>query len=307
MDDRLRRLEQLALATPGDEVPRTRLRGELARLADVNDRLRWNAAGEAAQERVLAVLANLLSDAFTLEGRAVYRAGDATHRTATFRHRASGIAFQLVPGGTLRLGDDAASREDERPGRAVRLGAFLLGRFPLLQREWGRFPGNDERTWRGEELPIEGVSWIDAQAWLKRVGDGLRLPSEAEWEYACRAGTETAYFWGDAMDPSYCWFGGTHSWETHPPREHLDKPNAFGLIDMAGNVAEWCQDDYVAGYANASPLGAPRKRRFSLNRVLRGGDGFNSASYCRSGRRSMSRPGDRGAGIGFRVARSLPL
>jgi formylglycine-generating enzyme required for sulfatase activity len=180
---------------------------------------------------------------------------------------------------------------------------LLVGRFPVLQAEWDRLGGEDDRAWRGPDLPIERVTWTAARAWLERAGGGLRLPSEAEWEYACRAGTQTEYFWGDAMDPAYCWFGGGAGWSTHAPAEHAGRANAFGLVDTSGNVFEWCEDAY-APYAAEDRDAAPR-RRGSL-RVMRGGDAFSKAGFCRSAYRGYAREGDSGL-IGFRVARSLPF
>ncbi len=307
MDGGLRRLEQQALADPGDFALRERLRAQLYRFADLSDRERWNQADPQAQDVVLAAVARALGPRFEPVEAASYASGGLGHRVGAVRHRTTGAVLHVLPGGTFLMGSELGLSEATTPRRSVRVPPLLLGRFPLLQREWDRGRGEDERTWRGADLPIEGVSWRDAKAWLAGVGDGLRLPSEAEWEYACRAGSVTEYFWGQEMDPRYCWFGDTRTWRTHPPREHLGFPNAFGLVDMVGNVAEWCEDGYVLGYKGAPSDGSPRTTRWSDQKVVRGGDGFNPAGHCRSAYRSMSRSTDRGAGIGLRLARSLPL
>lgn len=307
MDDRLRRLQQQVLSSPGDPDARARLRAELSRLADLAEHRAWAEADRPAQDVVIAAVDTLLGAAYTHAGTRVFTAGGQTHRVATFVHGATGTALQLIPGGTFVMGSER--RDHERPPHEVRVAPILIGRFPLLQAEWDRLPGSDERTFREPDLPIEGVSWQEAQAWLERAGDGLRFPSEAEWEFCCRAGTTSEFFWGDAMEPDHCWFGEqTHLGpRTRPPQAHAEKANAFGLVDMAGNVAEWCADVYVATYRGAPVDGAPRRTRFGRTRVVRGGDSFNAASHCRSAHRGVSRATDRGAGIGLRVTRSVPL
>lgn len=311
MDEALRRLEQQALADPGDGALRERLRAHLRRIADLSDRERWGAAEPEAQDVVLGAVARLLGPRFVAAGAALYEAGGVRHRIGAVRHAPTEAVLHVIPGGRFVMGSTYGPlNEATTPLREVALRPFLLGRFPLLQGEWDRIGGEDERTWRGSALPIEGVSWHEARAWLARAGDGLRLPSEAEWEYACRAGTTTEFFWGQEMDPRYCWFGDTHTWRSHAPAEHAAYANAFGLVDCSGNVAEWCEDDFVRGYAGAPGDGTPRRaaRRWGEpDKVVRGGDGFNSATTCRSGARSSSRPKDRGAGIGLRLARDLPL
>jgi formylglycine-generating enzyme required for sulfatase activity len=311
MDRRLRELQQRYQADPGDAGLARRLTGALGRLADLTERTRWAEAPDRAQDLVLAVVADLLGPEYSLRGAKLHAAGGASHRIGAFLHRGSGVLLHLIPGGAFRMGSERDT-ELELPVRRVVVPPLLVGRYPVLQHEWDRVGGVDERTWEGSSLPIEGVSWHDAQDWLRRAGGGLRLPSEAEWEYACRAGTATHYFWGDAMRPDHCWFGQEGRWTSHPPEAHDGAANAFGLVDVSGNLAEWCEDAYVSNYRGAPKDGSPRRRGWSARlfgdlRVVRGGDAFNRASHCRSARRSMTPAGDRGAGIGLRVARSAPL
>lgn len=291
------------LALPSDGAARARLRAELFRLAPLDDREAWNRADPFAQDLVIAAIGRLLAPRFEPAGAAVFEAGGEHHRVGRFRHRATGALLHLVPGGTCLVGS-LRGAQNERPRHVVRVPPFLVGRYPVLQAEWDRIGGDDARSWEGPDLPIEQVSWNDVQAWLRRAG-GLRLPTEAEWEYACRAGTQTEYFWGDEMDPAWCWFGEGAEWTTHPPAEHDDRANAFGLVDVSGNVFEWCEDGY-APY-DAAPRDASPRRHGGASRVIRGGDGFNRATSCRSAFRSYARATDRGGGIGFRVAASLPI
>lgn len=305
MDDRLRRLLQGARA--GSSEDRLRLAAELGRLASLEDRVGWAQADPGAQDLVLEVVGRLLEPEWEPAGAGTWAAGGARHRIGAFRHRASGAVLHLIPGGTTRIGP-AASIEGQRLTREVRLRPFLLGRYPLLQAEWDRLGGEDQRSFVGPHLPIEGVSWRAAQAWLRRAGGGLRLPSEAEWEHAARAGTSGAYYWGEVMNPELCWFGQGAAWRTHPPREHLDCGNAFGLVDVLGNVAEWCQDAFLPWRQDLPADGRPAEPPLlGAARVLRGGDGFATATQCTCAARNGARETDWGAGIGLRVARSSPL
>ena len=256
---------------------------------------------------MLAAVGRLLEPELRFTGAARFEAGGAAHRIGAFEHVATGMVLHLVPGGTTRLGPATGPAPDRvEAAREARLGAFLIGRFPVLQAEWDRLGGGpDRRSFDGPDLPIEGITWREAQAWLARAR--LRLPSEAEWEHACRAGTTARYYWGEAMDAAWCWFGEGQAWRTHAPREHLPRANAFGLVDTLGNVAEWCQDAFLPYRADAPGDGRAIEpaRRGGL-RVLRGGDGFQSARQCTAAARNGALEGDWGGGIGLRAARSLP-
>ncbi|MBL4849980.1 MAG: SUMF1/EgtB/PvdO family nonheme iron enzyme, partial [Planctomycetes bacterium] len=210
---------------------------------------------------MIATLARQFTPHFRHLETLSYAAGGASHRIASFVHLRTGAALQLLPGGRYERGGlKAPRRAREQPHHEVLLRPLLLGRLPLLQAEWDRVPGRDRRSWRRPELPIEGVSWEDARRWLSACGGGLRLPSEAEWEFACRAGTTSAYFWGDEASSTYAWFGsGGAEWGTQPPHLHAGVPNAFGLVDVAGNLAEWCEDHYVGSYHGAPRDGSPRR------------------------------------------------
>ena len=160
--------------------------------------------------------------------------------------------------------------------------------------------GSNPSRFKGDDLPVETVSWDDCQAFIKKVnaalGCGARLPTEAEWEYACRAGTTTAYFWGNALngDRANCCYGNA---ETTPVGKYGANP--WGLCDMHGNVWEWCADWY-GDYPTrgvVDPLG-PASGDI---RVLRGGCWIYGARYCRSANRRRCDPGDRNFNFGFRL------
>ena len=310
MDARLRALEIAVHRDPGDEEARAALRAGLRRLADLSEVERWEQAAPEAQDFVVITITRLLGPSFEHVKTRSHKAGGRGHRVARLRHRPSGVELQLIPGGLFWMGSDpggGAVRINEQPRHEVLIPPLLLGRYPLLQEQWDRIGGDDARTWSKPDLPIEGVSWDAARAWLEAAGDGLRLPSESEWEYACRARTETPFFWGARADERYCHFGAAPDhWRTHPPSEHDAFSNAFGLVDMAGNVGEWCEDHYKGSYRGAPCDGSPRAERRGDLRVVRGGDSYNPLSHCRSAARNLSARAARGAGIGFRVARDVP-
>lgn len=268
----------------------------------------WNSAPPLDQDRAIKIIDRFLGPAYQWMGTDTYRCGHQSHRIATFCHEASSAELNLLPGGSYLMGADGAN-PDERPVHEVRVRPFLLGRAPLTQDCWDMIGGVDERHWSELELPINGISWHDAQSWLRRAGDQLRLPSEAEWEYACRAGSTSAYFWGEDMDPSFCWYGGNafNGFQPHPPWEHEDKPNAFGLIDIVGNVFEWCEDEwfenYLQGPVDERPMISSKPRG---HRVIRGGAWNDHCDHCCSAFRFHAQPSDNHSDYGIRIARSIP-
>jgi formylglycine-generating enzyme required for sulfatase activity len=156
--------------------------------------------------------------------------------------------------------------------------------------------------------PVEQVSWNDCQEFITRMNDlypsyKYRLPSEAEWEYACRAGTTTKYYWGDAMNDDYCWYSDNSNSTTHPVGQKL--PNAWGLYDMSGNVWELCEDFYHDSYSGAPTDGSAWVFSPGSVRVFRGGGWIIIAGCCRSARRNGYRPDNGSYALGFRLARSV--
>lgn len=172
--------------------------------------------------------------------------------------------------------------------------------------------GTTPSHFKGDNLPVERVSWNDCQAFIQKLnrmalGVGIfRLPTEAEWEYACRAGTTTQFYWGD--DPNYSQIGDyAWYWDNSGIRTHevgLKLPNAWGLYDMSGNVWEWCQDWWSSLYPSGDQVD-PTGEESGSYRVLRGGDwGYYSPWNCRSAYRGRYDPGSRGDDGGFRLART---
>jgi len=207
----------------------------------------------------------------------------------------------------MRFIEPGIFRMGEAPGHTVELTqGFWLGETTCTQELWREVMGENPSRFRGENLPVENVSWNDCQRFLETLNDrkpGLNplLPTEAEWEYACRARSIGAYCFGedDRRLSEYAWFGDSKGGETHPVGSKT--PNDWGLYDMHGNVWEWCRDWYGA-YPDV-PMVDPVGPDSGSNRVLRGGAWFNGAGYCRSAYRFCPTPGYRYGRDGFRLAR----
>ena len=226
-----------------------------------------------------------------------------------------GVELEMVriPAGTFLMGsnlDPGYSREDEAPIRTVTIGEdFFLGRYEITQNQWyavmGRFPSTQEPS--GLDYPVVNVSWNDAQAFvtqLNTLGIGtFRLPTEAEWEYACRAGSTTRWCFGDDVTllADYAWCNTPSG--PKPVGQKL--PNAFGLYDMHGNVYEWVQDWYHEDYTGAPADGSAWEDPVGATRVLRGGAYYATVSGCRSACRYDRTPDDRNSSRGLRVVRIL--
>ncbi len=222
-----------------------------------------------------------------------------------------------IPGGVFQMGsqDGEEGRFDwEGPLHQVKVQEFYLGRFPVTNQEYGLFLKANpkvkepeywaDRQYNQPRQPVVGVSWKDAIRYAKWVG--TRLPSEAEWEYACRAGSQTRYYNGETENDlgRVGWYVGNSEDKLHPVGEK--EPNAFGLYDMHGNVFEWVEDDDHDNYEGAPNDGKawidnPR----GSNRVIRGGGWYNGARNCRSAFRSYGEPDVRYVLVGFRLARSV--
>lgn len=226
---------------------------------------------------------------------------DETHTMKIYQHHRTGLEFVLIPGGSFMMGSEESSIE--KPVHSVSIEPFLLCRTECTQEAWDRIGGYDERRWKEARRPIESVSWHDCTAWCKNAG--LRLPTEAEWEYACRANTSTRYCFGDSSTrlsyyANYARCGASKSIDSG-----LKRTNAWGLHDMYGNVWEWCQDEYYGNYKGAPTDGSAWEIGVYPCRVNRGGSCYMSAWFCRSTTRDWNSPDLRCRDLGFRPACSL--
>jgi formylglycine-generating enzyme required for sulfatase activity len=227
-----------------------------------------------------------------------------------------GISFVLIPAGTFPRGSYHAY-DDEKPVHTVCLSRpFYLGMYPVTQRQWEAVMGSNPSRFQGSERPVEQVSWDKVQEFIRSLntheGRALyRLPTEAEWEYAARAGATGSYCFGDDVTQlaQYAWYADNAGGTTHPVGQL--QPNAWGLYDMHGNVWEWVQDWYdsqeytrraATGIAVVDPVGPAA----GSGRVFRGGSWGNIARDCRSAGRGGYAPGYRRRSLGFRLLREVP-
>ena len=214
-----------------------------------------------------------------------------------------GMTFRLIPAGSFIMGSNDGE-DDEKPIRKVTITKpFYMGVHEVTQEQYEKVTRVNPSRFRGPQRAVENVSWHDAQEFCLRLAVreksvSYRLPTEAEWEYACRAGGQSRYHWGDKFDPRYLRYDGNSRRTTHNVGSVL--PNSWGLYDMTGNVWEWCRDWYKNSYEGAGNKdpGGPGKGRY---RVVRGGSWVNGPELSRSANRRATRPNYRHAVIGFRV------
>jgi formylglycine-generating enzyme required for sulfatase activity len=214
------------------------------------------------------------------------------------------IEMVAIPGGTLRIISDAPGKGE----RTVTIRSFQMGKYEVTQGQWRSVMGaNPAHFQAGDNYPMESVSWDDCQAFIVKLnemtGRHYRLPTEAEWEYACRAGTTGERYGSPA---AIAWYERNSGSRTHPVGEK--QPNAFGLYDMLGNVWEWCQDRYSAHPVLDGPSrpGAGRENSaapgWDSMRVFRGCSWGDDASYLRASLRGSFDPAQRGNYLGLRLA-----
>jgi formylglycine-generating enzyme required for sulfatase activity len=223
-----------------------------------------------------------------------------------------GIEFVLIQASTFQMGSNYRDTfNDKKPAHQMRISRpFYLGKYEVTQDQWQAIMGDNPSQFKGyPTLPVDSVSWEDVQEFIRRInarkdGAQYRLPTEAEWEYAARAGTTTDYSFGDDARQlgEYAWYQENAERKTHPVGRK--QPNPWGLYDMYGNVWEWVQDWYGPYTAGAAvDLAGPSS---GSDRVLRGGGWLSGARLCRSAVRDRHAPGNRGALLGVRLLRTVP-
>jgi formylglycine-generating enzyme required for sulfatase activity/tRNA A-37 threonylcarbamoyl transferase component Bud32 len=316
-------LPHLAAQKAGPSQPTSRMRARLSRLGP---RIWWAAAG-------------LLLLGFRVAGGVVLRFKTSSRMIEVLNlpKHADKMTLKLIPAGTFQMGSPAGQGHGfEHPQHEVRITRpFYLGVFEVTQGQYQAVMGQTPSYFKGSaDLPVENVSWLDTVKFCNTLsereglrpfykidgvsvsvpdwsGMGFRLPTEAEWEYACRAGSTTRYSFGDdeARLSDFAWFSGNSGGKTHPVGQK--RPNAFGLYDTHGNVWEWCWDWYATDFYKQSPTDDPRGPRSAAYRVFRGGSWNNEPWDPRSalrpwngpGNQPWNGPGERDIYLGFRVAR----
>jgi formylglycine-generating enzyme required for sulfatase activity len=226
-----------------------------------------------------------------------------------------GYELVFIPGGVFMMGSpetEAGHDDDESPLHEVQVADFYIGRYPVTNEEYGRFLATNpemkepnfwgDRNYNQPNQPVVGVSWHEAQKYAAWAG--LSLPTEAQWEYACRAGTTTRYYTGDTEDDldRAGWYTKNSGGKLHPVG--AKEPNVFGLYDMHGNVWEWCQDWFYEDYYENSPKENPLGPASGSHRVLRGGSRGDIPEYCRAAVRNFVAPVERLGFVGFRLLRT---
>jgi formylglycine-generating enzyme required for sulfatase activity len=223
-----------------------------------------------------------------------------------------------IPGGSFMMGSlesEKGRTQDESPQHQVNVPGFSMGKFVVTQEQYQQIMGKNPSyfTQKGAKRPVEEVSWNNAvefcQKLSQKTGREYRLPSEAEWEYACRAGTTTPFHFGETITTELANYKGTSIYASEPKGKHLQRttdlgsfpPNAFGLYDMHGNVWEWCQDDWHNNYSNAPKDGSGWTSQSGNTKALRGGSWGNIPVYCRSAYRTYNALAYHYFNIGFRV------
>ena len=226
------------------------------------------------------------------------------------------LRFVRIPAGEFMMGSPRNERgrdNDERQHRVRITSPFCMSATEVTQEQYEALIGTNPSHFKGAQNPVDEASWHDATEFCRRLsektGKTVRLPTEAEWEYACRAGTTTPFHTGNTIstdqanyDGNYAYAGGhkgTHSKRTMPVRSFA--PNAWGLFDMHGNVWEWCQDWYGAGYYGKSPAVDPQGPANGMSRVVRGGSWHNPPIFARSAARFYYVPSFAFAVNGLRV------
>jgi formylglycine-generating enzyme required for sulfatase activity len=230
------------------------------------------------------------------------------------------LTLMLIPAGEFQMGapeDEPDSNASERPQHRVKLSPFLMGRTPVTQAQWRVVSGYPQQdielkpspsNFKEDNLPVEKVSWHQATEFCKRLSaktqKNYHLPSEAQWEYACRAGTETAFHFGDKLTAELANYAGEISQTTEVAQYPA---NDWGLYDMHGNVWEWCQDPWHENYKGAPDDGSAwiEGGEFST-KILRGGSWYLNLRYCRSAYRVRSYADGDDDDLGFRVCCSAP-
>lgn len=222
-------------------------------------------------------------------------------------YKTTKLVLKRIAAGNFQMGDQTGDGQlDELPVHTVNITqGFYIGVFEVTQRQWYEIEGDWPSlfTTTPDKRPVEQVSWDRCQGFLVQLsseaGETFRLPTEAEWEYACRAGTSTDFSYGDAEDGAYMWYDPNSGNESHEVGTR--EPNPWGLYDMHGNIYEWCHDWYGSGYYAVSPPDDPQGPTTGDLRVLRGGSWYVIDGICRSALRGWSPPDGWYCNKGFRV------
>ena len=230
----------------------------------------------------------------------------AQHRNSELNKLAQNMVY--VQGGTFTMGasNDEEAYADEKPAHKVTLSSFYICKYEVTQSLWEAVMGCNPSKFKGDNLPVERVSWDDCQQFISKLnaltGQHYRLPTEAEWEFAARGGNSSRgyKYSGSSTLSDVAWYDDNSGNKTHPVG--TKSPNELGLYDMTGNVCEWCSDWY--GDYNSSAQTNPAGPSRGTYRVYRGGSWNFIAGGCRASCRGSNTPGNRSGNLGLRLVRS---
>ena len=295
----------------------------------------WNIGESNTEEKGIRVVKTKIPSLFEFDVVTINNQGQETQKERCYAQYItesleSNISLEMVylPGGKFMMGSpEGEGFNREKPQHEVTVPSFFMGKYLVTQAQWRAIASlpkverdlepNPSR-FKGNNRPVEKVSWNDAVEFCQRLskltGKEYRLPTEAEWEYACRARTTTPYHFGETIITDLANYNGEYTYANEPKGEYLKQttsvgsfpPNAFGLYDMHGNVWEWCQDDWHDNYENAPIDGSPWLSRFGSKKVVRGGSWINDPDICCSAFRDLITRGFRSDGLGFRVVCVAP-
>jgi len=239
---------------------------------------------------------------------AMQKGTQANHPTSDGDGTVAGIEMVTVPAGSYQMGSDGGFH-DEKPVHIVYVKSFKIGKYEVTQSQWVSVMGKNPSHFKGSNKPVEFVSWHDVQVFIDQLniqtGQKFRLPSEAEWEYAARAGTNSKWSWGDNENAAgnYAWYANNADSQSHAVgRKHA---NHFGLYDMHGNVNEWVQDCWNPGYRGAPINGEAWESGSCMQRVFRGASWLNNATLMRSANRGWNKIDNRFSFVGLRLAQDI--
>jgi formylglycine-generating enzyme required for sulfatase activity len=225
----------------------------------------------------------------------------------------------MIPSGMFQMGSPHhQGNADEEPQHLVNIKSFMMSKFLITQGQWKAVMDKlPPCRFRGEDLPVERVSWKAAQKFCERIsnktGRAFQLPSETQWEYACRAGTSTPFSFGETLTVEVANFNGEHTFRDEPRGFYFHstsaggkfRPNPFGLYDMHGNLWEWCADNWLDDYSASPRDGGSYQMNSKHDRVARGGSWHEPPALCRSASRLQVLESDADEFMGFRVVCDL--
>jgi formylglycine-generating enzyme required for sulfatase activity len=249
------------------------------------------------------------------EGEVIARTRHSVEQFTENLGKDASLDMVVIPAGMFQMGSPPHhGNPDEGPQHFVTIKSFMMGKFLVTQAQWKAVMGKLPLCrFKGQDLPVERVSWEDAQKFCqrlsKRTGRNYHLPTETQWEYACRAGTSTPFSFGETLTTQVANYNGEHTFRDEPRGIYFHfankggkfPPNAFGLYDMHGNLWEWCADNWLDDYSSTPRDESSYQKHSDPYRVARGGSWHDPPALCRSAARLRVLQTEAEEFIGFRV------